>query len=170
MQSSIESLRDLNMVEYWRLKFQLSILLLLFVSLKMTTFIAVCKRSCLAQVGVVFVRVGYRLETSILTRTVAWECSLSVAKMKLIILILLPKPKLRTATNFSTKKITCNPFHLRLFSTSKYWLFGEAAIELLRRDLNHNHKKYPQFHFVKCWKQIWQFPLKRFTFFLFKCT
>lgn len=47
------------MVEYWRLKFQLSILLLLFVALKITTFIAVCKRSFLVQVGVIFVRVGY---------------------------------------------------------------------------------------------------------------
>ena len=47
------------MVEYWRLKFQLSILLLVFVSLKITTFIAVCKRSFLVQVGVIFVRVGY---------------------------------------------------------------------------------------------------------------
>ena len=47
MQNRIGSLRDLNMVEYWRLKFQLSILLLLFVSPKITTFI------------VVVVRVGY---------------------------------------------------------------------------------------------------------------
>ena len=59
MQNRIGSLRDLNMVEYWRLKFQLSILLLLFVSPKITTFIVVCKRSFLVQVGIIFVGVGY---------------------------------------------------------------------------------------------------------------
>lgn len=39
------------MVEYWRLKLPLSILLLLVVSPKITTFIAVCKLSFLVQVG-----------------------------------------------------------------------------------------------------------------------